>query len=305
MNETVPFWEMLTHGFRALVRRPVHAVILIVIASAAMIAYYTWVQSPGGLAWMRSYMDATAALSQGELMPFLSALIIPILAGIGIAMIAYSGAYRFLVREKSKIWLPFQIGADELRVLGVTVGVTLLVLAISAGYLLILGLIGLIIGLFIDLFIEGVSNGAGGIVDLFVAVTGIILFIPALVGLIYVTGRVSVSYPLSIKEKRLTLGGWKASKGQGWALLGAHLVLFVVSTIIQFFLVGDMMMASFEMGAGGTGLSDDQLALMANPYGDGLYIAAPAYIVILIAMLGPTAAVAAKAEEAQASGSVS
>jgi len=82
-------------------------------------------------------------------------------------------------------------------------------------------------------------------------------------------------------------------------LLGAHILIFILMLVIQFALSWELMAASFQTGLqGGVQSPEDLAGLMANPFGNLLYIAAPIYMVMYIVMLGPTAAVAAKAASA-------
>ncbi|WP_300555433.1 hypothetical protein [Maricaulis sp.] len=59
MTNRISFMEMLTYGFRTLFWRPVHSVVFIAVFGLIMIGYYTWAQSPGGMAFFMDYAEAS------------------------------------------------------------------------------------------------------------------------------------------------------------------------------------------------------------------------------------------------------
>ncbi|MBO6730607.1 MAG: hypothetical protein JJ884_15075 [Maricaulis sp.] len=302
MSDRASFGEMLTFGFRTLFWRPVHSVILIAVASAAMIGYYTWAQSPGGIAWMTDYMNASSGLGVGELGPYLSMVAVSASVGVVVMSIYYCGVYRLMVRDDAKPWLPFQIGADEFRFFGLSLLLLVLTIGLMLAFILISAIIGGVTGLLVGSAGSG-GNGAAHVAGMAAGVMGVVLGLIMLIPLFYILGRFAVNYPLSIKERRFTLSGWKLSKGQGWSLLGAHLLIYIVVLVVQILLTGDMMMASMQMGVSGQAVvSEEYIAMLVNPLGDLLYIGAPIQVILGVLMFGPTAAIAAKAARSTVSG---
>ena len=292
MSERVSFGEMLSFGFRTLFWRPLHSLILIAIVSAITFAYFAWAQSPSGIAWTAGYMEASLGLSVGDYGPYLSMVGTTLIVSILANSIYYCGIYRVMLREDPKPWLPFQLGADEARF------VLLVVVFVAVGIVSLLGvmLVILIVGFVLGLLTMGGSGPMDGVLT---AVLGLLALVLMVFPMTYVLGRFAVSFPLSIKQRRLSLGGWSASKGLGWSLVGAHILLYIVILVVQFILMGDVIMANFEMAASGQSvLSDDYIARLANPYGDLLYPAVPVLAVLMFVLLGPTAAIAAKAGSA-------
>lgn len=295
MSERASFGEILTYGFRTLFWRPVHSIILIAVASLAMIAYYTWAQSPAGQEFMLGYTAATMDPANIDLGAYFNFMGIMAFGGMVIGAVLYAGIYRLLVRENPTAWLPFQLGRDELNMF---LGVIILGI-IMIGVMIAAALAAFIVLLVLSFLLAAVLSGnpeavgmAGGAMAFVVM---ILLFVPVC----YVIGRVSVSLPLSIKERRFSLGGWSASKGMGGSLLGAHILIVVLYVFVQLALSWELMAASFQMGLEGSTYSPEELAqLMANPFGNLIYIAAPIYMVMYIVMLGPTAAIAAKSSGA-------
>lgn len=285
MTNRTSFMEMLTYGFRTLFWRPVHSAVFIAVFGLIMIGYYTWAQSPGGMAFFMGYAEASLGLSTGAIGPYFAALGQMLLVGLVFGAVHYASGYRVLVREDAKPFLPIQLGRDELN---------FLLLFLVVGLILIgIGLVGVIIGGIAGVALALALSGGdpdGAVYAGFV--TGILVMLPVL----YFVGRIAVSFPLSIKQRRFTLGGWKASKGMGWSLFFAHLAIYVVLMLVQFVLAYDVMMASFTLGADPSAIPDAEVlaAQMANPVGDLIWIAGPVQSVLALLMMGPTAAIAVK-----------
>lgn len=295
MSDRASLGEMLTYGVRTLFWRPVHAAILVIVGSLAVIAYYTWAQSPGGQEFMLGYATATMDPANFNIGAYFSYMGLMALGGLLVGSVMYAGIYRLLVRDKPNAILPFQVGRDELNML-----IALIVLTLSIiGVLLVAMLAAFILIFVLSLLVVAVVGDNPAAANLVGGVMGFLAIILIFVPVCYVIGRLSVSLPLSIKQRRFSFGGWSASKRQGAALLGAHILIFILMLVIQFALSWELMAASFQTGLqGGMQSPEDLAALMANPFGNLLYIAAPIYMVMYIVMLGPTAAVAAKAAPA-------
>ncbi|MBR9825656.1 MAG: hypothetical protein GYB36_07615 [Alphaproteobacteria bacterium] len=297
MNERTTFIEMVTYGFRTLFWRPMHSLIFIAVYSVAMIAYYRWSASEAGVSFFADYADAIMGLSNGygadNFFQFFGAIL---LVSLLIGTVFYAGVYRVLVREDAKPWLPIQLGLDELRLF---MGLIAL-FVISMLVIFLISLVVVIASFVLTLGIAAVLGGndpqAQGVIGTFVAFgLGVVGIIGAVLPTLYILGRLAVSLPLMIKLRRFTLGGWSASKGMGWSLLFAHLVVYLLAIGVQIIFARDVLMASWSMQADPGQFSEQFSQMMANPMGDLVYIGAPVYMLLYLLMLGPTAAIAAKA----------
>jgi|GEM_PF-2231273 len=300
MSGRATFVDMMAFGLGTLVRRPVHAIILIGVASAAVLGYYLWIQTPSGQAWFTDYMMASTGLADGRAGAYFAAVGPVLLISFAVTAIYYCGIYRLMLRENPKAWLPFQIGADEIRFVGLALLIALVLLVIMVICALITGALGFVAAI---LLVPNSGNGAGMIGSLAAAIVwaglGLLMAFP----IAYFAGRFAVSLPLSIKQRRFAFPAWPASKGAGLPLLFAHLMVFIALVVVQLFLAGDALLVGMEMTADPqTGLTGDQIARLANPYGDLVYVAAPLQVLLAFLLLGPTAAVAAKAGDRQADG---
>lgn len=293
MSERATFFDMLSFGAGTLIRRPLHAIVLIGVATAVMLLYYAWMQTPSGQAWMIGYLEASTGLADGRADAYFATVGPVLLISFAVTAIYYCGIYRLMLRENAKAWLPFQIGADEIRFAGLALLLALAILLITLVFALIAGVLGVLAAMFL---VPNGGNGAGMIGSLGAVIVwaglGLLMALP----IAYFAGRFAVSIPLSIKQGRFAFPAWSASKGAGLPLLFAHLAIGILLVVVQLVLAGGAMLASMEMGASlQTGLTEDQIARLANPYGDWVYLAAPLQVLMAFLLLGPTAAVAAKA----------
>lgn len=284
MTDQTSFMNMLTYGVRTIAWRPMHSIIYIAVISVAYIAWYSWGQSEAGLAFYMAYAESSIALETGQmdqLGTFFQTLGLMALGGFLFGAIMYAGGYRVMVRQDANAFMPVGFGADEIRF----IGLSLVFGAILIGLLVV---VSLVFGILAATILAGTNAQMLG------AALGGLFALLMTIPLLYILGRISVSFPLSIRERRFTLGGWSASKGLGWKLFFAHVLLYIVAAGVQFVLAADLMAASL----GGQVADPMELARMtANPYGDLMLIAAPIQVLMLFLMLGPTAAVAAHFED--------
>jgi len=191
-------------------------------------------------------------------------------------------------------WLPFRPGLDELRFVGLffaMAGILIVLMIAAAIAMFVLTMIaGLVFGGLIAAQTAPTDSSAAWLVAGF----GLLTYIPIL----YAMGRFAVSFPLTIKQKRFTLSGWSASKGQGWSLFFAHIVIYALALAVQVGLSWEYMSSTFLQATNPQAMipAEQLAAQMANPFGGLMIIAAPIQAVMMLLILGPTAAIAAKAE---------
>lgn len=287
MTNRTSFMEMLTYGFRTLFWRPLHSAVFVAVFGLILIGYYTWAQSPGGMAFFLGYGEATLGMTTGDFGPYFAIIGQFMLVGLVFGAIYYASAYRVLLREDAKPFLPIQLGRDELNFLLLF----LLVGLIFLGVMIVMSIAAAIIAIALALLLA--SGGPEGATAAGF-VTGLLIMVPVF----YFIGRIGVSFPLAIKRRRFTFGGWEASKGMGWSLFFAHLAVYALLMLVQFVFAYELMMTSFTQGMDPAAIPDpaELAAQMANPYGGWMLIAAPLQSVLALLMLGPTAAIAAKTD---------
>lgn len=293
MTERFRFFDALTYGIRTLFWRPVRALAYIAVVSALSFVYYFWAQSDAGIAFFTGYMNATLMMAQGDFGSYGGYFGALMGASIIASCVMIAGAYRVYVRDQPVLRLPLQLGLDELR----TFGFYLIVLGMMVGIMLAVMIVLIILGILFTILLSPLMGSGSSDPSQAALIGGLVGFgvmIPMMLILGYIMGRVSVGFALVIRDRRISLDGWSASKGAGMQLLMAHLVIYVVMIASQFLLAPELMAAAFS-GFSNPGVMpdpDQMMASMANPYGPWLIIAVPLQTVLLFLLCGPTAALA-------------
>jgi hypothetical protein len=291
MTERFRFLDALTFSVRAVAWRPVHIAFYLGAVTVLYFLSYAWVASDAGVAFMTSYAQSTADMAQGHYGAGSSTIGLLMLGSMLMGVIMLAGGYRVLSAEKPAAWLPLQVGLDELRV----AAVYLFVMALTIGLMMIMVVV-LSIAAVVFAVALGPTLSSGASPDPTQAVLAMIVLMAVLMlPLGYIGGRISVCFALTIRDRRLRLGGWKASKGAGMQLLFAHLIIYGVVMGVQIALMPDLwtLMAS--------GLTNPEIAsdpahmteLMAAATQGPSAFALPFQAVSMLLLLGPTAAVAA------------
>ncbi len=293
MTDRIRFFDALTYGIRTLFWRPMRAVAYIAMMSLLTYGYYMWAQSESGMAFFTGYMEATQTLAQGGFGNYGAYYSVFMAGSLVAGAVMLAAAFRVYMRDEPVLRLPVRLGLDELR----SLGLYLVVMALMIGIMIVAVIALAIIGILIALLFAPLMGSADADPSQAVMVGGLIGFvvmIPLMIGLGYIMGRVGVGFALTIRDRKVSLGGWKASKGAGMQLLWAHLVLYLLIMISQFVLAPGLMETAFSGVTNPGVLPDPQLmaASMANPYGDWLIIAVPLQTVMFFLLLGPSAAVA-------------
>ncbi|WP_417493923.1 hypothetical protein [Maricaulis sp.] len=293
MTERFRFFDALTYGIRTLFWRPARALSYIGVVTLLSFGYYFWAQSDAGIAFFTGYMNATMDMAQGDFSSYGGYFA----AIMGVSMIAgcvlIAGAYRVYVREQPALSLPLQFGADEFR----TFGFYLILLGMMVGVMIAAAIAMFILILVFTLLLAPLLGSGGGDpsqAGLIGGLVGIFVMIPMMLVLGYIMGRASVGFALVIRDRKISLDGWTASKGAGMQLLWAHVVIYIVMMTSQFLLAPGLMETALS-GVTQPGVmpdTDQMAASMINPYGHWLIIAVPLQTTLLFLLYGPTAAVA-------------
>ncbi|WP_431469405.1 hypothetical protein [Sphingosinithalassobacter sp. LHW66-3] len=143
------------------------------------------------------------------------------LAYYALAAVLMNAVYRAVLRPEESGGASIRFGRDELRTLGLTLllGILMMVLAFFGS--LILGLIGSALGL----------AAGGDPVAMDIASTIVLLLFIA--GWLVLWVKLSLILPASFHYRRFTLdSGWELSSGHFWPLLGAYLIIIVISILL-------------------------------------------------------------------------
>jgi hypothetical protein len=150
---------------------------------------------------------------------------------------------RGVLRPSEKAFGYLRLGADELRVLAVSVVVGLAILAVYMGLVMVVVLAASLIG---------ASNQGAGIL------TGVVLGLAALAVLVWLVIRLSLAVPITVAEKRIApFASFAVTKGKVLPILGMAVIAFIMSILVS--LLGSIVSLPLVMMAGG-GL--EQLATM-------------------------------------------
>ena len=167
---------------------------------------------------MRSY-----ALMIGVLMP-LSLLVSAVLA---------AAVSRAVLRPTESAFGYLRLGADEMRVLGVTVIIFFIMLASMLVF-------GTVIG--------AAASFAQGTPALWLVVVALCLF--AACAYIWLAVRLSLAVPATVATRRIDVGGaFRMSKGRFWPLLGMALLAFVMTLVVS--ILGGIISMPFNIMTGG------------------------------------------------------
>ncbi len=135
-----------------------------------------------------------------------------ILANLAVSTILYAAAQRAVIHptEGGPGWL--KLGMDEVR---------LFVLALLYMFVFTVGFV--IAALFVGILLT--TAGAGGSVG----AIQLVLVILGLVAGIYFATRLSLTFPLTLKQKAFALDdGWRLTRGHFWTLFAAFLLIFLI-----------------------------------------------------------------------------
>jgi len=205
----VTIGTLMEGGFRLIRERPGAMLIWMVIQLAATIA--------ASYAMVAIIQGGLGALMAGESMESvqnasrLQSLLITF-GGLVVSTFLYAAVQRAIIRpdEGGPGWL--RLGMDEVRLF-------LLLLL----YLLMFAAGLLVVGIFLGLFLA--AGGPG-------VITVVLLVLACIAGAWFAT-RVSLTFPLTLKERSFAIGeGWSLARGHFWTLLGTYLIIFLILLVL-------------------------------------------------------------------------
>ena len=181
---------------------------------------------------------------------FLIVLSVPV--GIALALMFQAAWLRFLAKGEVKPGLPFRLGGDELRLLGVN----LLYIVMAVALYIAIAIVMVIAGVGAALVVKGGGDslGAGIGAGLLVAVATLAIAVAVLV----VAVRLASAPALTVLDGRLRFfESWDASKGVFWHMLVSYIAVWalimvlssIVGFVVQIFLLGAMLPAIMDIVA--------------------------------------------------------
>jgi hypothetical protein len=207
-----------------------HVGLSIVLAVLAM-----WVMSPFWgevFVWAESNHDPEVEEVFRVLGPVVLAMPFLFLGGILSWLMMNSAWMRFLARDEIAAGIPYRIGSDELRFLGVT----LLALVVMWAVQTVLGIVLAALGL-----------GAGGLMmiadgDAAAVLSGglfmLIAVLGSLVASLYITVKLSAATGLSFVDRKFRFfESWDATKDNFWGILVSYLAIGVLIYFMAIFLM--------------------------------------------------------------------
>lgn len=134
-------------------------------------------------------------------------------------VVLMTAAQRAVLRPEARASAYIRLGADEARILGLT----------------LLYIIGLYIAfLFLGIVAALFAAGAGAALGAWAAaVVGIVLFIAVLAVMVWLQVRLSLAFPLTILRRKFVIReSWRRTRGHFWPLFGGYLVIFVIVLVL-------------------------------------------------------------------------
>jgi hypothetical protein len=204
----VTIGSLMEGGFRLIKERPGAMLIWTILQLAATIGASFW------MVWIFQSTDEAlmngASVQSVQTSMTLQALLVT-LAGLVVSTILYAAVQRAIIRpdEGGPGWL--RLGMDEVRLF----------------LLLLLYLIIFIVGLVIVTFLLGVFMAGGGRQAAWTV--AIVLLVLGFIACSYFGTKVSLTFPLTLKEKAFAIGeGWSLTNGRFWTLYGAYFIIFLI-----------------------------------------------------------------------------
>jgi len=228
-------------GFRVVRRNPMALVFWALFYAAIIVAAFA-IMGPS----LISMVAATEALEQSgatptmedftpifQMMGVIFAVLLP-LSLIASAMI-YAAVARAVLEPNRGAWGYLRLGGDEMRVLVVSLVLTLMFTAIVAvSWALIIGV--------------GVAAANQNAPALWLV--AILLFIATSIGTMWLAVRLSLAIPITVGEHRIALfDSFRMTKGRFWPLLGMAIIAGLLSIVVS--ILGSVVTLPIQIMGGG------------------------------------------------------
>lgn len=155
--------------------------------------------------------------------------------GLIISAVLSAAVARSVLRPADSAWGYLRLGMDEVRVLGVTVVVSL-ILGLSSG--LLVALVGVAVGV-------GTASGQA-----LMFLLAALLILGAVGVVIWLSVKFSLAVPMTIDRGKFTLfESFSATRGRFWALLGMAVLAVIMSLVVS--ILGTIISAGTDLATGG------------------------------------------------------
>ena len=209
-------------GFRVVRRKPMTLVWWTLAYILFFALFFTVALGPLS-AFVGAVEGAQGATTPDELAPLMGAwfglmtLLLPL--GLLFGAVLQAGVARSVLEPGRSAFGYLRLGADELRVLAVTVILALLAIFGFGG-------VGLVLG------------GLGGVVAAALGDAGWLvtfaLFLGMAIAAIWIGARFSLAVPITLAEKRIApFASWSVTKGRAWPIVGMALLAWILTVVVS------------------------------------------------------------------------
>lgn len=192
-----------------------------------------------------------------------------------VTTIFWAAAFRSVLRPEARSGFALRLGADEMRLMAVTL---ILYLLFSVG-----GLFAALGFSFLVSLLQLVTGGNPGVAALFAS----LLVFALVAGVVFVLVRLSLVTPLVIARRRIGIDeSWELTRGHFWSLLGAYILmtLIYVAALMLFAIPAGASMLALDQGAGGWVLAIDRVIAGDTPALDLTMVFGAALAVVMSAL---------------------
>lgn len=227
-------------GFRVVRRKPLALVFWALFYMLIMLVGFAAIgTSVVGLIGAAEQLESGGTPSIESLMPLMQTYLAIIGVVLPLSLVATSVLYaaiaRSVVRPAESAFGYLRLGADEFRVLVVSIAVFLLM---TLAALVIWGVVGVVIGLV----------ASADMPVLWVVV--VLLVLAAIALFIWLSLRLSLAIPITVAERRIAiLDSFAVTRGRFWPLLGMALIAGLMSFVVS--LLGSMVFLPVQLATGG------------------------------------------------------
>jgi len=190
------------------------AAIYFVGTAAAMLAMRPFVQAQ---AMIMSGSDPQAVLA--ALQAMLGGAMLIQLGFFAMYMVLYAASLRAVLRPQDGGFAFLRLGADELRLIGLTI---FLLFCFYFGFVVVAIVLTLVVALF------GAAGGLGAAM-----IVGFIEMIVLLGLFVWLSVRLSLALPLTLLRQTFVLAeSWRLTRGRFWTLFGGYFIVFLAAAAI-------------------------------------------------------------------------
>lgn len=158
--------------------------------------------------------------TMADIAPILGFYAVLLPAAIIVGSVIYGAVNRAVLRPEERAFGYMRFGADELRIIAVSLILIVLFIGVVIG-------LGLVVGI-----IAGVLASVLGDAGSIIVIPAVIALYAAMIWLVI---RFSLAIPITVAERRIAVfDSWRMTKGHFWGLLGMALLATVMAMVVYF-----------------------------------------------------------------------